>query len=758
MQRILYKRVLRDLGQNAFRYLALFLLISLGMYIVVSLVAAADTVIIMSGEASKENNLESGQFAVFLPLTPGERVALEKEEVSLEEHFYLDYELADASVLRIFARREKIDLVRSEAGRLPEKEDEILLEKRYCEEHGIVIGDCVLIGGHSFLVCGTGTAPDYEAPFKNLSDAAVDSSFFGIGFVSREAYEQLKKEEKSLASEAYSYAYCLGDGLSQEKWKEKLKALEMESGNASFPKLINFVQAKDNARIGAAADDQRVNKASGLAAGIILLLLVAYVLSVYTVQNIERESGIIGTLYAMGVKRKELLVHYLACPAVLALLAGIAGTATGYSRLGVNIQMKSCYAYFSLPVFHTVYEPYLLWYGIVMPPVVSALINFIVIRGKLGKTALTLMRGETKETARQRYREHVMRIKGSFVHVFWIRRLVREGRVAFTVFSGMFISLLVVMLALDSYTICEHVRTQYKEDTKFAYMYTYKYPEEKPPEGGEAAYGVPMKKEVLGYYHDVTLLGIRQGNPYFDAQVKEGENRVLVSSAMAQKYRLGTGDILVLEDKESKRYYAFMIDGVVPYSAGFFAFMDIGSMRKLMGEDEDYYNIVFADHALAADREKLYSTLSKEGIEKSAAVFVDLMMPMVTMLLSVSIILFIVVMYLMMKVMVERSSESISLFKVFGYRKREIRKLYLDGNFLIVTAGALIGIPLSKLAMDALFPYLVANVACGIDLAFPVWMYAGALGGVLALYGVINCLLMHRVNKILPEQILKNRE
>ena len=84
---------------------------------------------------------------------------------------------------------------------------------------------------------------------------------------------------------------------------------------------------------------------------------------------------------------------------------------------------------------------------------------------------------------------------------------------------------------------------------------------------------------------------------------------------MAQKYGIGEGDVLTLLDEEEERYYAFRVDGIVTYSAGFFAFMDIDSMRELMGERRDHYNIVFWDHALDIDSGRLYAVLSKEEVE-----------------------------------------------------------------------------------------------------------------------------------------------
>lgn len=908
MQKIFRKRMLRDLKENFFRYLALGVLIILGMYIVISLVGAADTMIEGTMLAAENNRIEDGQFTSFVPLSQEEISALEKKGVILEEHFYLDYDLNDNSTLRIFSERKEIDLPQPDFGELPKIQGEIFLEKRYCEEHTLLVGDKITFAGHDFRVCGIGTVPDYDAPLRNLSDSAVDSSQFGIGFVTEEDYSLLKEEGRSIASQEYVYAYRLQGEFTKEQLKKKLQkqkvseeeiedayfkeywdrtggrldefkealeelsdgSVELSEGlkeldknsekltegssdifsaylseaskslsqfgvseltkdnysqvltgliegndsglarmklrsllekleeldafekgtkeytegvakaaegsgelsqgmselseetkdflddnfDVSLSNLTQFLPAEDNTRIGAAAKDKVVDKASGLVAGVIFLILLAFCISVFVVQNIQEESAVIGTLYAMGVKRSELLRHYLTLPVLLTWIAGILGTALGYSRFGIPMQMQDCYKYFSLPVLQPLYEPYLLLYGILLPPLAAVLTNFLVIQGKLSKPVLAMIRKEQKTGKMQN-----LNLKGkNFVRTFWIRQLLRERRTAFTVFFGMFVSLLIVILSLNCYVLCIHIKEQNKEDTKFEYMYTYKYPPEQVPEGGEEAYGIGMKKEVLGYNLDVTLLGIHEGNPYFDAPVKKGEESVLISSAMAQKYHLNVGDELVLNDEEAERKYAFTVEGIVPYSTSFFAFMEIDSLRELMRQEEGYYNVVFSDHELEADSGRLYSTTSKTDVEKSAAVFVGMMAPMVTMLTTVSVLLFTVVMYLMMKVMVDRSKLSISLMKVLGYRKKEVGKLYLNGNLLVVTISALVGIPLSKIIMDSMYPYLVSNVACGMDLTFSWQMYGGILAAILILYLLINRVLMRKVNKILPAEVLKNRE
>ena len=49
MQKVLRKRILRDLRANKFRYLALAVLIIMSMYLVISLVGAAETIKACSG-------------------------------------------------------------------------------------------------------------------------------------------------------------------------------------------------------------------------------------------------------------------------------------------------------------------------------------------------------------------------------------------------------------------------------------------------------------------------------------------------------------------------------------------------------------------------------------------------------------------------------------------------------------------------------------------------------------------------------------
>ena len=839
MQKILSKRILRDLKENSMRYLALSALIILCMYVIISLIGTADTIILGTKKLAESNYLENGEFSLFIPLSDKETEELTDKGITLEEQFYLDYAMEDGSTIRVFQNRKKMNLIEIVEGKEAETGTELVVERRYAEEHDIEIGDCIVIGDDTFMVVGIGCSPDYDAPLKDFTDGSVDSFQFGTVFVTKEAYKQLLSKGGSLKAEEYVYAYLLNGKMTDEELRDKVEELkvdadsipddffreyweeltadktELEEGIDSLVEgsgeladglselyemplgisaleqgvlyaydgarnlndglielqdktdelmdeyfdfeisnLRSFLKAKDNPRIMAAANDQALNKYGGLLAGGIVLVLFAYVISVFVVYGIEKENTTIGALYALGVNRNQLMLHYLCLPVVVSFLAGAIGCMIGFASIGGSTIMGSCYEYFSIPNMESVYPPYLIVYGLVLPPVICALVNWIVIRGKLNRPALQMLKNEQKSQPMKQIKLGKM----NFVRAFRIRQIMREARTSLTVVGGMFISLLILMLGLNCFCMCQHISKDNKADTKFEYLYTYKYPEETVPEGGYEAFTKTVKKENMGYNLEVAILGIEEDNPFFDVNLTDSKSDVVISSAMAEKYSLKKGDVFVVEDEEAKMHYAFTVHDITQYATSFYIFMDIDCMREMFGEDEDYYNQVFSDKELDIPTGRLYGVTTKKDIKKSADVFIQQMMPMVVMMTVVSSLIFVVVMYLMMKVMIDRCEFHISMVKVFGYRTKEIKKLYLDGNFYVIAVGAAICIPLAKKCMDLMYPLMVSNVSCGMNLHYPWQMYAIVYIAVLVLYFVINGLLTLKLKKVNLAEVLKNRE
>lgn len=904
MNRVLRKRILRDLKSNFMRYLALVVLIVMGMYLIVSIVSAAETIITGTENKCAENLAEDGEFSVFIPLTDRQAEQIADDGTTLEKKFSMDIKMPDNSTVRLMKNREEINLIALDKGRLAENNGEAVLEKRYAEVKEYSVDDTVTIAGVDFKIVGVGSVPDYDMPIAKLSDTAVESSSFGLAFVTSEQYEEIKANTDQKAEE-YTYAYRLGGEMTDDDLKQKIKDFDFDytqvddvyfqemiedtvgrkedlqdgindlydganeltygigelDGNSSslnkaakelfdsciaqaneglasmgvsekltadnyaelldkyieqtnsedlrslkksldglkefvdgiseytdgvskandgsaeladgigelktetdkligeifdidIDNLISFIKAEDNCRIGAAAGDVIMNKQVGLIAGVIVLILFTYVISVFVIHQIENESSVIGALYALGVKKKDLLVHYLTLPTAISFIGGLIGALAGFSSIGAEVQMKDSYTYYSLPEFEKLYPAYLIVYSVVMPVLVCVTVNLIVINKRLSQTALSLIRNEQKASG---FRDVKIKSK-SFVRLFQIRQMIREARTGLTVVFGMFISMLILMLALNTCTLCSNIKDDSVRDTKYNYMYLYKYPDKTVPEGGEAVYSETLSKTEMGYTLDVTVMGIDGDNKYFEAKPEKRKSYVTVSNSVSERYGVREGDKLTLTDNASDTDYTFTVDGVAQYSVGLTLFMDIDCMRELFGQEDDYYNTVFSDKELDIDEGRLYSVTEKADIEKSSKVFIELMTPMFTTLIAVSAVIFCVVMYLMMGVMIGRASFGISLAKIFGFRANEIRKLYLNGNSIIVAVGTLICIPLTRALINAVYPTFIANVACGINLRYEWYIYIIIFVAVMLIYFVINRLMIRKINRITPAEVLKNRE
>lgn len=848
MNKVLRKRVFREFKKNLFCYIALMVLIMASMYLVISMVGAAEVIIDGSAVYEEEDKLEDGFFITFTKLSETEKKKIESEDVELEEHFSIDIPVEDSSILRAFVVREKIDLLHLECGTLPKKDNQVVLEKRYCETKGYELKDSIKIADKDYQIVGICSTPDYNSPLKEISDTSVNSDGFGTAFFIKDEYERLVEEGAGYKAEEYLYAYKNNGSLSdnglvemirdfdfdaslvededfQDYWKhtggkvdeikdglqdledgakslnkglntidksvslaaqrqdglatlseaigsandgskELLDGIEEMSTQASdiideymsgsIANLSSFVKAADNPRVDAAAGDVELNKTAGLVSGIILMVLFTYVISVFITNMINEESSIIGALYALGAKRKDILAHYLTLPVIVCFAAGVLGTILAGSPLGVANQMKDSYAYFSLPEITPGIRGYLLVYGIVMPPVVAAIVNYFIIRKKLSRSALSLMRNEQKQGRVKGFR-FPARLK--FKTKFQLRQMLNEIRTSIAVVLGMLISLLLVMLAMNIMVMCTHYRDNSVEDTHFEYMYTIKYPEENVPKGGYEAYAKTLKSpEIFGYTFDTTVLGITYDNPFFELEFPTKKNEVVISSAMQTKYNLKVGDTVVLTDEETDRLYTFKVGGVSKYAGGMFCFMKIDDARELFDVDDTEYNVVFSDHELDIPTGILYSTLTKQQVADSADIFINTMKGMISTIMIVSIMIFAVVMYLMLGVMINRSAFNISLIKVFGYKSKDVKKLYLNGNLYVIAIGALICIPLAKKIMDSIYPYFVSNLACDINLSFPVWLYAAIYFGIVLLAIVMIQILVRKINKMVPADVLKNRE
>lgn len=779
---VLNKRIMRELRENGVRNLLMVAIIVLSMMLVVSLCSSTDSITASIKNMWKQSNVEDGSFETYVPLSKRNLRELSEINVYVEEAFYSDIE-ENGRILRVFHNRRYIDLPFPEYGRLPSNDKELFLEKMYAKNHNISVGDPIYIGARQFSVSGIGCLPDYGYVKQNSSDVAPNDEF-GIAVLTESAFNKMA----SVNNLIYHYTFKLGEGCTIRDLKDKLKKLKFDISSVKdtyiraqiekgiVPDTVNisaFEDAKYNIRINDAIDDAQISKISALIMGVILLILLVYMLAIFSSGNIEQERSVIGTLYALGYSRKEILRHYISVPMIISCVGALLGMISGFMM--TDTMSASSASLYSIPNIRHVYPPYLICYALGMPVVLSYTINWFVLSKKLNLSPLAMM----KRSVSGKASIGLALDNISFGVKFRIRQFLRELKGNITLFAGVVLSLLLILFSLACYGSLKGYIDGVENDIHYNYMYLLRNPVANLPKHSEIGFtkGFYVEFPMTSSEMEVTLMGIDYDNPYFDfaPYMSDNQSDVYVSSSASIKFGYKVGDEVVLKDISSDKYYAFHIAGECEYSGGLYFFMNIDAMRKAFGlpyfdpddldlgerrpaRDTYYYNTVFSDNKLKFKHNMMLAEIAKEDIKYGANKFMTLMFSMIVMLIGVSVLIFISVMYLLMKLEIDRSRPAISLLKALGYDSKTVHSFYIDNSFYITLAAVVLGIPFCKKIVDAIYPYAVSNVNGGFKAVISPFHYLLVVIITFLSYFVTRLILVNYLEKINLSEILKDRE
>ena len=536
--------------------------------------------------------------------------------------------------------------------------------------------------------------------------------------------------------------------------KNQVASFINENMDYQYVNLITFLEAADNQRITSCKSDAAINKNSALIAGIIIITLIAYMISVFVIHTIDKERTVIGALYSMGYVKKELLRHFMILPMLIIIASAILGTGLGFLLIGENI--KENVAYYSYPGYSLVFPPYLLIYGVLLPILIAFTVNYLVINSKLSLAPLKLLRREKK----QHKLANIDLKEMGFINRYRIRQLLREIRGNITMFFGLFIAILLMVFGFSIYGSVNAYVNNVASDVAYNYIYLLKYPMETAPNDAAKVYTESLTTDLYltGGEMDVTVQGIDDENPYFDFPLNEEKNDVIISDSVASKFGYHVGDEITLSDNLTDRNYNFRVKEVVDFASGLYIFMDIKDMRELFGQEDDYYNTLMSDHELDIEAGRVATVITVDNMVSAARQMFTMMYGLVITILGASIILFVIVMYLLLKMMIDKSTFSISLIKVFGYNEKEIKKLYLGTTFYTVAISTLIAISASKIIINKIYPYMISNVSAGMSAIITPQSYLFMVMIILGAYTIVNFMVGRHLKKISLVEILKERE
>ena len=479
----LARRLPRELKNNIGKYLGIFLLMCGAIALTSGFLLAAHSIGSIIDEMRDEYTIEDGRVVTAFEATEAQIDAAEDaaEDVGgavFYKNFSIDADIKKPTgddstkrTLRTYEHRTEVDIASYCEGTEPQEDDEVAIDRVFAKNNGLAVGDTIELCDRTYTICGIMTQPDSQALFPNNSDFTVNTITFGVAEVTDAGFTAL---EDAGGAPAYTYSFVFNDrdlSVADRTDAEKNMVKALTDTDARVDDLID---ADSNQGIGYARDDVDGDSAMWTTLLDIIIVIMAFVFVVLTNATIEEESAIIGTLLASGYRKREIVLHYLALPAIVGILAAGLGCALGVAFF--TEPMRSLYyGSYSLPPFHVYWSWEIFVKCAVVPAAALILITLVGLLRKMGKTPLQFLRHEASGKSGTKRGLRLPERMG-FVARFRLRIFLRNLGNFATLFVGVAFASLLLLFGLAILPTMTHYADNLETSLVAEHQYTLKAP------------------------------------------------------------------------------------------------------------------------------------------------------------------------------------------------------------------------------------------------------------------------------------------
>ena len=735
---VLNNRIIREFFENKVKYLGVIILIIISSMTIVGFVDSSDSIVDTVSNNFKNNNCEDGNFQLKNKMDNLTLGKLKKIGVDVEENFYSDCKINDTQTIRVFKKREKINKILVKEGNDLNQTNDILIDDKLCSLPDYNIGNSLKISNRQYNIVGYVVVPDYTFIKKESSDLVSDPKQFGIAFVSEKDFERFNEK-------VYLYSFKT-NGASIDD----VKSIVQKNSQVN-----SFVKAEDNSKITGYIDDLKINKYVAILIGCILCGMVGFVISMVVVSIIEKESPIIGALYSLGYVKSELLKHFMLLPTILVAVGSIIGTILGFIFQEPIGQASA--GMYSFPDVKTSFSAYIIFMGTILPIIIVVVVNYFILSKRLNSTPLQLLRKEKKHG-----KLRTVKIKGlSFMTKFKINQIVREINSNIMLCAGVLFAMFILIMGLAMGSSLNAYIDNVKNNATVNYTYILKFPVNiKESDNVEKSYieSLSMYFKGMDSNMNINLQGVKEDTSFYDFKIDDNDDCVYISNAVEKKFNIKIGDFVTLKNIQDNKVYKIKVGGIIDYDIGLYMFMNIKQMNKLMDNDTSNYNAFLSTHKLDINNDYVYSTMTSEDMINNAYNTSKVMRPMQVLIVIIATTLFILIMYLLLKLMIDKSIIGISLIKVFGYTEKEVNRLYIGSGLYSIIICLIFGIPILMQVYKKIWPNLISNIEGYVFVNVTPLSYFFIVAITLGAYFFSTLILKSHVNKISLSEALKNRD
>ena len=320
-----------------------------------------------------ENKVEDAQFMTQQPLNEIEE--MEKQSgAEIEQRMAIDLPYSKDSTLRLLDETDDLNLPTVVEGKTLSSDRDILVDKGFAKAHDVAIGNEVELGGETFHVAGYMAIPDYIYPLKDESGFLKNPDAFGVAVVKPSVLSKWENHR-------IYYSVRLSDASPEELKKQ------INQSN----QIIKWTDKKDNNRISFIKGDIAGVKKMGQFLPIGILFISMVIILILLWRLMKKEYVQIGTLYALGYRKREIIRHYLSYAGILATTGSVVGTILGWVFL--HPLLSTFAAYYNLPVLDVKLHVGYLLVSIFLPLVLFIPFTYYLVHRVLKIPPVSLIKG-----------------------------------------------------------------------------------------------------------------------------------------------------------------------------------------------------------------------------------------------------------------------------------------------------------------------------------------------------------------------------
>lgn len=647
--------------------------------------------------------------------------------------------------------------------------DKIWVSDKFAQAKEISVGDTLTFGsvpgvGASleFKVAGLVKSGEYMVCVQDSTQLMPDYKMFGYAYITPAAYKKIC-ESAGLPSPLYAQI-----NVRVNNFDDFTKQKFSDAVNAALGKTMLVISKEESSSYALAKGEAEEGKTMGAVLPV-LFLAIAVLTMITTMHRIAaKEKTQIGTLKALGYKNKRILAHYSSYALAVGIVGAALGIGVGYGfAYFIMNPSGSMGTYMDLP-YWKLHMPFFCVAVMIAVLFALTLIGFLSVKSMLRGTAADALRPYAPKKMKNLAIEKTKAWKKFSFGTRWnLRDVMRHKSRTLMSLIGIIGCTVLMAGALGMNDTMNAFLTDYydKAMNYSSRIYVSSASEETVAEIAEkyaADASASVSVEIGDKGVSLDIYDIKHDKVRFldkkGALVPLRNDGAYLCRRIADEYKLKAGDTFTISPYGTDKEYTLKVNGVIYSSSESVAITN--AYAEACGvtgyKTDSLYTSAVKNVLLDDELTKNFEIQDKQSIVESFETFTSLLNLSVTVLIAAAIVLGVVVLYNLGVMSYTERYREMATLKVVGFKDKKIAGLLIGQNMWVTVIGVILGLPLAAGTLGYLVKELASEYEMRVVMGWKTFLISTLLTFCVSL--VVSLFVAKKNKKIDMVEALKGAE